>query len=74
MRVLSMCFVLAALAAAPGCGDGPTTQAAAPRDEKSFGQAGSQHALGGDPKAVASRLKKAAAASSIPANGRLPGR
>jgi len=75
LRLLAASSILAASAASSGCGSGsPSTQAAAPRDEASFGHTGGRHALGADPKAEMSRLKKAAAAASAPQPGRLPGR
>jgi hypothetical protein len=72
-------FISAALAFAAtsmnGCGDAPATgQAASPRDERSFGPAGGQHALGPNPEAELARLKKAAAKASAPKPGQFPGR
>ncbi|WP_156513045.1 hypothetical protein [Planctomyces sp. SH-PL62] len=69
-----MSCMLAAFAAA-GCGSGgSTSEAAAPRDEKSFGPSGAQHALGADPKEEVNRIKKAGAAAAAPTPGHLPGR
>ncbi|WP_165251219.1 hypothetical protein [Paludisphaera soli] len=73
MRVASILCVLAA-ATASGCGDAASSRTVVPRDEKSIGAVGSQHALGADPKAEMVRLKKSAAAAGAPAPGQLPGR
>lgn len=69
---LRIVWVSCLLASATGCGAAPSTsQAVTPRDEKSFGPTGGQHALGANPDAELARMKKAAAA---PTQGRMPGR
>jgi hypothetical protein len=73
MRVVSISCVLVA-STASGCGDGGASRAVVPRDEKSIGAVGTQHALGADPKAEMARLKKSAAAAGAPAPGQMPGR